>query len=186
MSYQARGTIQCVKCGEREAIGRKLCRPCYNEARSNGTLKNFPILGPEDVFESRIDKSGICWEWTGTKHQYGYGIFLMPGERPVRAHRYSWEHFRGPIPDGMIVMHLCDNPICVNPFHLRLGTKADNNRDTGQKRRHHYGTDHWNGRLTDADVERIRKSEKRNSELAKEFGVSPSHISRIRSGESRK
>lgn len=186
MSYHPRASIKCVLCGDGSAVGRKLCRPCYNRMLKEGRLKEFPILGPSDVFESRIKKTPSCWLWQGTKNGYGYGIFLMPGERPVRAHRYAYEFFVGKIPKGKIIMHSCDNPPCVNPKHLRIGTKDENNKDTAKKRRHHYGLDHWNGRLSDEDLEYIRKSDKRQCDLASQFGVTQSHISRIRSGKARK
>lgn len=187
MTYQSRGTIFCVVCNIAQAIGRKLCRPCYNRARNNGTLHKFAQIGPADVFESRIKKTATCWLWTGTKNDYGYGIFLLPGEVSVRAHRYAYEFFTGEkIPFGKIIMHICDNPPCVNPAHLRVGTKAENNADTSIKHRHHYGVDHWNGRLTDENIINIRSSNKSQKEIAMHFKISQSHVSRIKSGHNRK
>jgi len=187
MTYRIKGIkLTCVNCHERDAIARQLCRPCYVSAHRRGTLDNYRLLGPNDVFESRIDKTGDCWLWTGTKNGYGYGIFLLPGETPVRAHRYAYEFFVGPIPDGMIIRHTCDNPPCVNPAHLQVGTKAENNADTAERRRHNYATEHWNGRLTRDDIQRIRDSDEPQNVLAKEFGVSQSHISRIKSRQHRK
>ncbi len=186
MSYQMRKVIPCISCGESPAIARKLCRSCYNAADYRGELDSFPILGPEDVFESRIDKSGSCWLWTGAKNGYGYGIFLMPGERPVRAHRYAWERVNGPIADGLVVMHSCDNPPCVNPAHLSLGTKADNSRDAAAKRRTKSGERHWNCRLSDSDIAAIISSTLRQCDLADRYGVDRSHISRIKRGLVRK
>ncbi len=186
MTYQVRGELACVVCGNQKTIGRKLCRRCYNRARKSGALEQYPILGPRDVFENRIKKTPTCWLWTGTTNQYGYGIFLMPGEQPVRAHRFSYEFFVGPIPEGKIIMHTCDNPPCVNPDHLRVGTKDDNNKDTAHKRRHNYGLDHWNGRLSETQVAAIRESTKTQKELSEQYGITQSHISRIKSGESRK
>jgi len=186
MGYKQTGIIKCVECGSGEIVGRKLCRRCYSKAWANKTIGEYKLTGPDDVFEARIEKTDGCWLWTGTKNGYGYGIFLLPGEVPVRAHRYSYEFFVGPIPEGKIIMHTCDNPPCVNPAHLRVGTKAENNKDTAQKRRHNYGLEHWNGRLSDVDVAFIRSSNSRNVDLAKQFGVDQSHISKIRSGKHRK
>ena len=187
MTYRIKGIkFTCVRCHEKEAIARKLCRPCYKAVRKNGLLGEYAVLEPKDVFESRIDKTKNCWIWTGTKNSYGYGVFLMPGEKAVRAHRYAYEFFVGPIPDGMIIRHSCDNPPCVNPAHLQIGTKAENNADTAERHRHNYATDHWNGRLTRADIQYVLNSNKTQVILAKELGVCQSHISRIKSGQHRR
>lgn len=185
MTYQAKGLIKCVLC-DSEAIGRKLCRNHYNRMRYAKRLHEFPIVGPNDVFHHKYKKldSG-CWEWSGTKNGYGYGIFLLPGEKPVRAHRYMFELVNGPIPEGMVIMHKCDNPPCVNPDHLQLGTKDDNNKDTAKKRRHNYGLAHWRGKLSDEQVSAIKTDTRSQIDIAKEYGVHPSHISRIKSGDKR-
>ena len=185
MTYQARGSIKCLLCDSVQ-IARKLCDRHYRQMRRAKRLHEFPILGPADVFDNRYAKrSNGCWEWTGTTNDYGYGILLMPGEVSVRAHRYSYERAYGPIPLGMVVMHRCDNPPCVHPEHLRLGTKADNNRDTGIKRRHNYGVKHWNGRLTAPQIAAIKRSTATHKVLAAKYGVNQSHISRIKSGKRR-
>ena len=186
MTYQVKEKMPCIQCGSIPAIARRLCRKCYTKAHKNKQLGDYRILGPNDVFEGRIDKTGDCWLWMGTKNDYGYGIFLLPGEIPVRAHRYAYEFFVGPIPDGMIIRHTCDNPPCVNPDHLKIGTKAENNADTAERRRHNYGTKHWNGRLTNKQVAAIRRSTATTRALATKYGVHYSHIFRIRSGEFRK
>ena len=186
MTYQVRAQLNCVKCNDPKTVARKLCRKCYISVRAANQLANYPILGPADVFENRFEKTNGCWEWKGTRNQYGYGIFLMPGEKVVRAHRYSYEFYVGEIPADMVIMHTCDNPPCVNPAHLRIGTKAENNADTAKKRRHNYGLDHWNGRLSDADVAAIRASNEPKPVLAKRYGVNYSHIWRIKTGHHRK
>lgn len=81
-----------------------------------------------------------CWLWTGITNNKGYGqmhIYCRDKKGPIKrlAHRISYEELVGPIPDGLCVLHKCDVPLCVNPRHLWLGTKADNNRDMKEKGR---------------------------------------------------
>jgi hypothetical protein len=84
---------------------------------------------PEQRFWPRVRKSTGCWEWTGGRYKSGgYGQFKASVGQ-VRAHRFSWELHNGPIPDGMWVLHRCDNPPCVRPEHLYLGTVRENVRD---------------------------------------------------------
>jgi hypothetical protein len=94
-------------------------------------------------FWDRVDRSGDCWRWTGARNANGYGILTRRrlNLRSVLAHRYSWMLANGPIPAGLHVLHRCDNPPCVRPGHLFLGTDADNNADMRRKGRavHHRG-----------------------------------------------
>ena len=182
MTYHPRQPIVCARCAKRPAIGRKLCRSCYVTLWRKGGLGEFPVLTPEDIFLSRIEKTDTCWIWKGGKNGYGYGILILPGEKKVRAHRYSYEWFKGAIPDGLVIMHTCDNPICVNPDHLVAATKGDNNRDCTTKGRRPKGMAHWNTRLSPEMVEAIRNSHASTSAVAAEFGVNYSHAWRIRKG----
>lgn len=77
-----------------------------------------------------------CWEWQGAKGKSNHGsIGMEPHRRNVGAHRVVWEMVVGPIPPGMLVCHHCDNPPCVNPAHLYIGTVADNSRDSRVRKR---------------------------------------------------
>lgn len=187
MAYKSRGSIKCLFC-ERPAIGRKLCKRHYYQLRKKGRLHEFPVLGPEDVFDSRYARSDGCWNWKGTCNGYGYGIFLLPGEKPMRAHRYAYERINGPIPEGLVVMHSCDNPACVNPAHLSIGTRDDNNQDKHRKGRHPHGDTHHRTRLSDAKVAEIHAmlaAGFRQNRIAIEFGVDQSTISNIKTGKRR-
>jgi len=76
-----------------------------------------------------------CWPWRGARHPKGYG-WLRGRGLLLKAHRVAYELHYGPIAPGLVVMHSCDQPSCVNPAHLRLGTVADNNTDSAGKGRH--------------------------------------------------
>lgn len=85
-------------------------------------------------FWTKVKIAKQCWEWTASTYKKGYGSFWLNG-RNVRAHRFSYEMLIGPIPAGMKVLHKCDNPKCVRPDHLFLGTINDNNKDKARKNR---------------------------------------------------
>lgn len=90
-----------------------------------------------DRFWSKVDNytvsPDICWMWKGTL-RCGYGRFSLKGKK-VSAHRFSWEIKFGIIPRGKIIMHMCDKPACVNPYHLKLGTQKQNMQDASVKKR---------------------------------------------------
>lgn len=86
----------------------------------------------------KVDRTGDCWVWTAkTRSSFGYGMIRVGGTpgRLVSAHRVAWELTNGPIPDGLWVLHGCDNPPCCNPAHLHLGTRADNMREMSERGR---------------------------------------------------
>jgi len=100
--------------------------------RRGPKIRNLEVVC--ELFWKRVRKSPNCWEWTGaTKSQMGYGaVWCRP--RLLSAHRLSWFIKNGQIPGGMMVLHRCDNPICVRPSHLYLGTHADNMRDRDKRK----------------------------------------------------
>jgi Flp pilus assembly pilin Flp len=124
-----------------------------------------------------------CVEWTGWRDPHGYGLAKVgPGTQGrARAHRVVWKEANGPIPDGMCVLHRCDNPSCVNVDHLWLGTVAENNRDRSLKGRSSHrsvnrGVAHGQARLTEETVLNIRKryaaGDRRRKAIAASVGVS--------------
>ncbi len=126
-----------------------------------------------------------CWEWGGTRDPNGYGKFACRGWEPrqMLAHRASWRIEHGD-PGDLLVCHTCDNPPCVNPAHLFLGTHADNHADMASKGRSPRGSKHWKSLLTEEAVRYIRRelvAGAKQADLAAEFGIGPSAISRIKS-----
>ena len=134
-----------------------------------------------DCFESNVYTIPFheCWEWSGYIAVTGYGQ-LRYAKKLRYAHRVSYELNVGEIPDGMCVCHKCDNRSCVNPAHLWIGTKSDNQRDMKEKGRAHGPL--GGVRLTDEDVREIRASVENNCALARRYGVSHSHVSRVKRG----
>jgi hypothetical protein len=97
-------------------------------ANTTPGVKGFVRRNLEDRFWEKVDIGPGCWTWRGARNTKGYGRLDFNGPYRV-AHRVMWELTHGPIPDGLFVLHHCDNPPCVRPTHLYLGTKADNNGD---------------------------------------------------------
>lgn len=142
----------------RFAFGHRMARPL------NERFWAKVAIGAEDE----------CWPWSGAAAAHGYGHVWGEKNKNVGAHRVSWELHNGPIPDGLDVLHRCDNPPCVNPAHLFLGTATDNGRDMVSKgrantprgdvhgsrtkpERRPRGEASWNARLNDDLVRFVRQ-----------------------------
>lgn len=139
------------------------------------------------IIEPRLSKQFGCWVNTsGTKDARGYYSVLLGGAggKRVKAHRIAYTLFNGPIPDGLFVMHLCDNPSCCNPDHLRAGTCAENQTDMANKGRACRGEQRSHV-LTDDDVRQIRAEWRldhswgRGKALAAQYGISAQALSGI-------
>lgn len=140
-----------------------------------------------DRFWSKVGKTNSCWIWKAYTTKTGYGQ-IGNGNKIIRSHRASWMIHFGPIPAGKEVCHNCpggDNPACVNPDHLWLGTRAENATDAGKKGRlsvrHHYKHKHPKQKLTVSQVIEIRKQWPGTTmkSLAERFGVCQESISFI-------
>jgi hypothetical protein len=140
-----------------------------------------------DRFWSKVDKTSSCWLWRGCKTGAGYGqirITTAGQSKAIYAHRISWELTNGPIPEGLDVLHKCDNPPCVRPDHLFIGTQSDNENDSVSKGRwnHPKGEDHPKAILTLVQVAEIRRSILSQRKLAKQYSVSRGAIQAILNG----
>jgi len=152
----------------------------------------------EQRFWAKVKKTSRCWIWTASKRAKGYGAFAYHRVGVMiqdRAHRYSWTIHNGRIPKGLCVLHRCDTPSCVNPDHLFLGTKKDNNADMCRKGRHvsggthcgrngkyERGEHHHNARLTEEDVLNLRRDREFGvsfSKLATRYGIAIGYAFRI-------
>jgi len=141
----------------------------------------------------RINKRSGCWEWQLSTYVKGYGQLSVQGDKWL-AHRYSFFIFVGEIPKGLCVCHTCDNPSCVNPEHLWLGTYKENTEDMIKKGRHSFylnktGERHPFSKITDREaIEICNLVNLGNSHIsvANMFGLSRTHVSQMVFGKKRK
>lgn len=138
----------CVRCARR-SIGA-------NELRDQST----PLEAVDRIGWSVVDSG--CWEWNGARNHHGYGIYgTRIGDRKTGerlAHRLAYMAWNGDIEEGQHVRHRCDNPPCINPDHLELGTHADNMNDAKQRGRTARGESHGRAKLTERDVLAVREA----------------------------
>lgn len=169
----------------------------YERLRAAGQLpiRKFDASKAERIWRY-VEKRGAdeCWPWTGGSVVGGYGIVVLAGGKRERAHRAMWEITNGPIPPsdayhGTVVMHICDNRICCNPNHLRLGTQGDNTRDMVDKgrniilRQYGKGAAHMLATpgMTDSAIREIRAAPKAACRaMAEKYGLRIENVYNIR------
>lgn len=182
--------------------GRDICpealRSLHSAALRAAAQELAPLPDADPRFVARLlkrlDRSGPCWVWTGWCLEKGYGVIEYKGRR-IRTHRAAWILFKGPIPDGLCVLHSCDNPPCCYPEHLWLGTDLENVADMVSKgraasgdrsgarthrERRPRGQRHPQAKLTDNDVLEIRAASHLSyGARARLYGVERTTISAI-------
>lgn len=179
---------------ERDLYSSGYCSRHYNRLRLTGTTDDGPrarVSFEERLWRS-IDRRGPdeCWPWTKKSRVSGYGYISRGGRNSgkVMAHRAVWELTNGPIPDGsgfhgFVIMHRCDNRICCNPAHLKLGTQAMNVSDMDVKGRRktkaHKGGGHHNSKLTEKMVRDMRSGLVTPEAVAAETGMLLKSVKRV-------
>lgn len=117
-----------------------------------------------------------CWPWPGRRSASGYGVLWIRGRGDIRAHRLLWELAHGPVPADADVLHWCDNPPCVNPAHLHLGTHTQNMAEMVVRGRVRRGEEHRDAKLTENSVREMRAiyalGEVSTTDLGERYGVS--------------
>lgn len=177
------------ECG-RKRYARTYCTGHYSRLRSGRPLDDKPLRGyiiTDDLaerlrFYAHPGEPDQCWEWTAATNK-GYGMIAVHGSKLRIAHDVAWElHHNRSLPEGMVIRHTCDNPLCVNPAHLLLGTHADNVRDKVSRQRQSRGRSHGLSKLTEDDVRAIRNlyaGGMYQRVVAEQFGISQSNVSII-------
>lgn len=137
-----------------------------------------------ESFMARVRVHDGCWLWEGTKDSKGYGKFRFHGQY-YRAHRWIFEQKCEPIQEGMVLLHACDNPSCVNPDHLTQGTQLANvqDRDAKGRRADTHGDNHPSARLNTEQVLAIRATRGTHAEIASVYGVKSRTIRAIKNRE---
>lgn len=163
-----------------------------SEERRNRFLLKINKEGGYPQGDPTYQSLGQCHLWLGGVDKWGYGKCHL-GSKTWIAHRLSYTIFKGVIPDGMMILHKCDNPRCVNPDHLSAGSNADNTRDKMQRRRHQIhtnpdcirGANNGATKLTTEDVREVRRMREAGVSLSKigaRFGVRMHTIQKLLKG----
>lgn len=148
-----------------------------NKAAAMGSFVGRPPVPLEVRFTRQYipEPMSGCFLWMGSVDGRGYGSIKDSQRVTRRASRVSWQLTHGPIPKGMCVCHRCDNPLCVNPDHLFIGSNADNTRDMLQKGRAHDRRGN-NAKLTPEQVQAVRLSSETPTKLAERYSISTSTV----------
>lgn len=188
----AKATCSVDGCSQ-PVLAKALCNKHYSRRLRTGSVSLTPRPDRESVFWERVRRGSVdeCWEWTARRTVHGYGVFYV-GRRNVLAHRFSLSLALGrPIGDGLWALHSCDNPPCVNPSHLREGTRAENVSDMVARGRGRgpglKGERNPSAKITSNDAASIRalaaEGHLSQRAIGQQFGLSQQMVSAIVKGE---
>lgn len=176
---------------ENQPVCRGWCDKHYTRFKRHGDPEHVTQIDTRGLsVEGKLRAHGwnvtesYCWEWAGSRKSKRYGTLHING-RYLGIHRLAYETWVGPIPEGLVIRHKCDNTWCINPDHLETGTHADNSRDmvARNRQRDQKGSNHNMSRVTEEEVISIRKRYSEGgvfqTELAEEYGLTQTAISAI-------
>ena len=179
----------CIQCGKEYHMSKRRGLKRFQQRRFCGTEcsheyqkgKSPPEYNRKERFDKywKLNKKNGCWEWQRHLNERGYGYFNLEKKKSIGAHRASYILNKGEIPDGLFVCHACDNPKCVNPDHLWLGTPLENNRDMFKKGRDKVTKPKLSKEIV---MEIYNDQSLAQVKLAEKYGVSQSTISNIKRG----
>ncbi len=156
----------------------KACQRNWHHAPLEERFKR--CIGPKN------ENGCILWNAGGTAAGYGT-LHSDDCKKTIYAHRYAWERINGPIPEGLDILHSCDNPGCINPDHLTPGTHAQNMADSVSRDRHARGERNGHAKLSDKEILEIRtlyaEGKLFQKEIAAKFGIDQGHVSHIVNGQ---
>jgi hypothetical protein len=169
-----------------KAIKKKMCDKHYSRVRKYGDPYIYKRVVGDDkkrFLESFVVSCVGCWEWSKRTHEKGYGVFHLKGKLE-QAHRAAWIIINGPIPEGLYVLHKCNNRKCVNPDHLYLGTHQDNMNDMVRDKRSNkpYGERNGKSKITTEQAKRIKESPGSPMVISREMMVSIHIVRDIKRG----
>ncbi len=173
-------------CNKHWQRNRKYGSPFAIKSHS-GSMIGLP---PEERFrrQMKFASADECWIWAAGLDADGYGRFTgtIHGQQHHRAPRFAWALANGPIPAAMLVCHRCDNPRCVNPAHLFLGSESDNMRDKISKGRHNMprGEEHFRARITEEEAKLILADPRPYAQIAADYGIEASTVSSVKNRQS--
>lgn len=179
MEYRICSTFGCTE----KHLAKGFCHKHYHAAkRAEMPCKRLSLVDRLKKFSNFNPNTG-CIEWTGGKSGGGYGQLEVNG-KSAKAHRIAWELKNGKIPEGMIVCHKCDNPACLNPAHLFLGTNVVNSLDMVSKGRQARlkGELNSQAKITEEQVKKILGDQRLQREIAVDHGISIQNVNAIKRG----